>query len=157
MKKLMCVLVSLTFVGLVLLGCTDSSDQLVVPVDKASTVSLEKGVIHSATGSAHWKIVSSSGQSRVRFSFSAIQHSDGSFSGQVQNNDQGPTFNFHGNVFDLKVEGNIAKFAFKFTSGTYYGIPLEDWYGVNISDLTAWCVVIDNDITGYDVAMDFMD
>ncbi len=45
--------VLLTLLGLVILGCSESTDQLVTPVDKASTVSLEKGVIHSLTGSAN--------------------------------------------------------------------------------------------------------
>jgi len=47
------------FLGLVILGCSDATDQVVAPVDKASTVnsngSLDKdnGIIHSVTGNAN--------------------------------------------------------------------------------------------------------
>ena len=78
--KTLYAIVLLAFVGLAILGCSESTDQLVAPVDKVSTLSLEKGVLHSATGSAHWRTIGI--QSRVRFSFSAIQHSDGSFLGK---------------------------------------------------------------------------
>jgi hypothetical protein len=47
-------IVLLAFVGLAILGCSESTDQLVAPVEKASTVSLEKGpVVHSVTGNAN--------------------------------------------------------------------------------------------------------
>jgi hypothetical protein len=46
-------IVLLAFVGLAILGCSETTDQVVAPVDKVSTVSLEKQVLHSITGSAH--------------------------------------------------------------------------------------------------------
>jgi hypothetical protein len=151
MKNLSLALLLVASMAFVLVGCSDNSAPLVSPEDAVvssvtSQASLAKGdVLNSATGSAHYKFVSGSLQSRVRFSFSAVRHANGTCSGEVQNNDEGPTFNFHGKVFDLKVEDNAAKFAFKFSYGTYYGIPFGDWYGgVDISAFTAWCVVVDN-------------
>jgi len=81
-------------------------------------------------------------QTQVRFSFSAIQHADGSVTGEVQDKDGGPTLQFHGKVFDLKVDGNRAKISWTFTSGTVNPplVPVT-------TDLTGWVasvVVIDN-------------
>jgi hypothetical protein len=49
--------VLIAFLGLVIFGCSESTDQLVTPVEKMSTLntggSLEKQVLHSLTGSAH--------------------------------------------------------------------------------------------------------
>jgi hypothetical protein len=123
--KTLYAIVLLAFVGLAILGCSESTDQLVVPVEKVSTVSLEKGVIHSATGSAHWKFLA--GQTNIRFSFSAIQHSNGEISGQVIDIDQGPYVKLHGSVYDLEVEGNMAKICFVITRGFIMveGEPLD--------------------------------
>jgi hypothetical protein len=135
--------VLLAFLGLLILGCSESSDQLVVPVDKISSLntggSLEKGVIHSATGSAHWRVIGY--QSQVRFSFSAIKHKDGSVTGQVRNNDEGQTYKFHGEVYDLQVEGNMAKICFTFRSGKWNppGGPVIDLTGA-----LGCVVVVDN-------------
>ena len=79
--KTLYALVLLTFLGLVILGCSESTDQLVAPVEKASTISLEKGVLHFlATGSGHWKVIGWDDfvfESNVGSSFSAIMKSNG--------------------------------------------------------------------------------
>jgi hypothetical protein len=50
-------IVLLAFIGLAILGCSESTDQVVAPVEKTSTVSLEKGpVIRSVTGNANYWI-----------------------------------------------------------------------------------------------------
>ena len=55
--KTLYAIVLLAFLGLAILGCSESTDQLVAPVEKASTVSLEKGpVIRSVTGNANYWI-----------------------------------------------------------------------------------------------------
>ncbi|MBE0539155.1 MAG: hypothetical protein IH620_05535 [Ignavibacterium sp.] len=141
--KIFYALVLLTFLGLVILGCTESTDQLVTPTDKVSTLnsggSLEKmgDELHSATGSAHWKFIT--GQTNVRFSFSAIQHSSGEISGQVNDIDQGYV-KLKGTVYDLEVVGNMAKICFTITRGSIMveGEPLDlaGWIcGFIVSDL----------------------
>src|SRR5512147_2121732 len=105
MKTLMYVLVLLTFVALTLLGCADNTNPLATSKD--NSISVKSGgdlvkmgdELHSATGSAHWRFVNS--QTQVRCSFSAIQHLNGSITGQVMNNDEGPTLKLHGEVYDL--------------------------------------------------------
>jgi hypothetical protein len=128
--KTLYALVLLAFLGLAILGCSDSSNPIVTPVEKASTLSsngsLDKdnGIIHSVTGSAHWRFIL--GQTNVRFSFSAIQHLNEEFSGQVNNLDEGYV-KLHGKVYDLEVEGNMAKICFIITRGSIMveGEPLD--------------------------------
>jgi len=100
--KTLYAIVLLAFVGLAILGCSESTDQLVAPVEKGSTVSLEKGVIHSATGSAQ---VFDQGKS-FTFAFTAREYSDGNYDGQYQIyvHSQPPEFGkIHGKVMSLKV------------------------------------------------------
>jgi hypothetical protein len=128
-------------------GCSDNSESLVPTNEQTnSSVSLAKmgEDLHSVTGTGHWKSVPFGTQTQVRISYSAIRHRDGTVSGEVQDKDKGPMFNFHGKVTDLKVEGNIAKIEFMFTSGTYLGVPLADYYGGDLSAVRAWLVAIDN-------------
>lgn len=129
-------IVLLTFVGLAILGCSESTDQLVTPVEKASTVSLEKGIIHSATGSYLWKIDPLSGEKNTHLSFNAVLHSNGKVTGQL--NGEGY---IKANVYDLKVSGNIAKLSFNYVRG-----PLGNYYSppVDISEIYGWLIVIDN-------------
>ena len=137
--KTLYAIVLLAFVGLAILGCSETTDQLIAPVEKVNTLSLEKGVIHSATGSAHWRLIGT--QSRVRFSFNAIQHSDGSFSGQVRNNDEGPTLKFHGEVYDLIVEENRAKICWTMTRGAWIA---PDGTVFDLTGMIMCVVVVDN-------------
>ena len=134
--------VLLAFLGLVILGCSESTDQLVAPVEKVSTLSLEKGIIHSATGSAHWKTVALTGQTNFKYSFSAIICNDGTVTGELVSTAKGLFLFEKANVYDLDIENNnMAKLAFHFTKGDlgqYYNPP------VNIDAIYGWLVVIDN-------------
>jgi hypothetical protein len=106
-------IVLLAFVGLVILGCTDATDQVVAPIEKVSTVSLEKGVIHSATGNLSLEMPHAEPY-RVHIEFNAIEHSDGSISGNMRVFDQEAGFWINGEVIDLKVDnGNRAKLSCK--------------------------------------------
>jgi hypothetical protein len=144
MKGLSFFLVSAVAVSFGLMSCSDNTDPIVGPTSQKTTqdeaITLAKGaLVHSATGSVHWKMIGF--QSSVRCSFSAIQHKDGSISGQIQNNDGDQILRIHGVVFDLLVEGNSAKVCFTITKGalTMPGQPSMD--------LTGWVcglVVVDN-------------
>jgi hypothetical protein len=107
--KTLYAIVLLAFVGLAILGCSESTDQLVAPVEKASTVSLEKGVIHSATGNLSLEMPYPEPY-RVHIVFNVIEHNDGSISGNMRVFDQEAGFWINGEVIDLKVDnGNRAK------------------------------------------------
>jgi hypothetical protein len=102
-------LILLAFLGLALLGCTDNSNPIVVPNDKVAAVnslaSLEiEGIKHSLTGSANTYNVLSwneffgnvilpgpkeKGGFYNVFTVNAIEHRDGSFSGNVVSQFQG--------------------------------------------------------------------
>jgi hypothetical protein len=139
MKNCNWIFVLVAIIGLIFFSCSDETS---VPVASISSNSISKmgDDMHSATGNGHWRIIGD--ESRVRFSFSAIQHGDGSFSGQVRNNDQGPTFKFHGVVYNLLVDDNLAKICFTFTSGVWTppGGPSYDLTGC-----LGCVVVVDND------------
>jgi len=102
--------VLIAFLGLVILGCSESTDQLVAPVDKASTVSLEKGpVINFASANTYCFV---EGKNAIG-SFSARLYSDGSSDGEFEFNNHAmdPTLGnkWHGQVMFLKVyDGNTA-------------------------------------------------
>jgi hypothetical protein len=150
MRALSLALLLMASMAFVLGGCSDNSNSVVTPSEQAlatpaSSSSLAKGgILHSATGSGHWKSVFFSDQTLIRVAFSAIQHADGTVSGEIEDKDRGPTFKFHGKVIGLKVKNNIAKIEFKFTSGTYFGVPLADYYGGDLSKVVAWVIAIDN-------------
>jgi hypothetical protein len=145
MKLLSCALLLMATMAFVLLGCADNPGPVAGSTDQgissSSATSLAKmgENMHSATGNGHWRVIGP--QSRVRFCFSAIQHSDGSFSGEVRNNDEGPTLKFHGKVYDLKVEGNRAKICWKFTSGAYTPPGAPPW---DLTGMPSAVVVVDN-------------
>jgi hypothetical protein len=144
MKVVSYALLLMASMAFVLVGCSDNSAPVVAPSEQAVATITSPGPLakmgadmHSATGNAHWRIIGS--QYRVRFSFSAIQHADGSITGEVRNNDEGPTFKMHAKVWDLKVEGNQAKICFTFSKGSIYGPP-----GGPYTDISGWlvCVVV---------------
>jgi hypothetical protein len=143
MKKFNWIFILFAIVGFALLSCMDETS----PPVASNSLNFSENIykmgddMHSATGNAHWRFIGT--QSRVRFSFSAIQHKDGTFSGQVRNNDEGPTFKFHGEVYNLLVEDNRAIIAFTFSDGSIYSPP-----GGPIIDLSGWlgCVVVVDNI-----------
>jgi hypothetical protein len=129
----------LVFFIITLFGCTENSDQLVNPANENVAGFLDKGVLNSVTGSAHWRSVPILGATNVRFAFNAIKHVDGSITGNVVDTDNVPGQHGKASVYDLKVEGNIAKLSFQYTEGN-----LGELYGVDITSIFGWLVVIDN-------------
>ena len=105
---------------------------------------MEKGVLHAATGSGHWKVIGWDDfvfESNVRFSFSAIMKANGSCSGEIQLRDEGPLYEAHGKANNIKVSDNIAKVSINFTHGNfgqYYNPP------VDITTMSGWFIAIDN-------------
>jgi hypothetical protein len=78
-----------------------------------AAVAQSNGVVHSATGSG--RIAMFYGQPyRDSYSFNAELRADGRISGQVQYTDREMGYTVHGEVIDLKVEGNMAKIAYRF-------------------------------------------
>jgi hypothetical protein len=116
MKILSPALLLMASVAFVMLGCSDKSGPVEVPTDQAlssqtSSGSLAKGgmVVHSATGSGHVITgIGTRGGATWFFTFSALQHADGSFGGRVNINDH--SFHAVGNypVVYLNVQGNRA-------------------------------------------------
>ena len=93
---------------------------------------LGKGdVRHSATGGAHLLYMDGV-KLNFSFMFSAIQHLDGSASGEIQFRSM-DGFSFRGSVFDLKVDAvsGMAKLSWVYTAGPWVG-------------QTGFVVVIDN-------------
>ncbi len=146
MKTFPFILLLMASLAFVLVGCSDRSvpisglaDQTASAVSSSGTLGKMGTEVHSVTGTAHWKIAGT--QTQVRFSFSAIQHADGSFSGEVRDLDEGPQAKIKGKVYDLELDGNRAKICFTTTSGflAFEGQPTVD--------LTGWplaFVVVDN-------------
>jgi len=149
MKSFNWLIILFAVVGFAIISCSDETSPPVSSNLLNSSENIDKmgDDLHSATGNGHWRFIGT--QSQVRFTFSAIQHKDGTFSGQVRNNDEGPTFKCHGVVYDLLVEENRAKIAFTFSEGSTYSPP-----GGPILDLAGWLgcvVVVDNNGNGEDV------
>jgi hypothetical protein len=158
MKTLSLVVLLVASLAFVMLGCSDSPGPVVGPNDQAISATTSSSALakmgadmHSATGNGHWRMIGT--QSRVRFSFSAIQHADGSLSGEVRNNDEGPTFKMHARVWDLMVDGNTAKICFTFSKGSIYGPP-----GGPYTDISGWlaCVVVVDNGDGKDTEADLV-
>jgi hypothetical protein len=146
MKNLSLALLLMASMVFVLSGCSDNSNSVVTPSEQVTAATTSSGNLakmgedlHSATGNGHWRFVGT--QSRVRCLFSAVQHKDGTCSGEVTNNDEGPTFKFHGKVYDLKVEGNRAQMWWKFTRGT--NPPGGEPY-LDLTGMLGTMVVVDN-------------
>ncbi len=122
MKAFPVILLLMSSVASVLSGCSDSlapvsalCDQTASPMSSPGTLGKMGTEMHSVTRNAHWKIAGT--QTQVRFSFSAIQHADGSFSGEVRNLDEGPQAKIKGRVYDLELDGNRAKICFTTANG----------------------------------------
>jgi len=116
--KTLYAIVLLAFVGLAILGCTESTDQVVAPVEKVSTVSLDKGdgILHSATGNLSLEMPHAEPY-KCHIVFNAIEHKDGSISGTARVFDQTGGFWINGKVLDLKVDnGNRAKLSCRITN-----------------------------------------
>lgn len=136
MKTMSFALLLVAGTAIVLAGCADNATSVVQPNDREMVASsksmLGKGdVRHSATGGAHLLYMDGA-KLNFSFMFSAIQHLDGSASGEIQfRNMDG--FSFRGTVFDLKVDAvsRMAKLSWVYTAGPWVG-------------QTGFVVVIDN-------------
>jgi hypothetical protein len=147
MKILSCALLLMASLAFVLAGCSDNSVPPVTPgeptLSPASTspVLQKGGVTHAVSGSAHWKFVAVTGEENGRFTFSAVQHADGSVTGELVSRDKGRIMYGQAKVYGLHVSGNMAKLDFRFTHGNFNTFYAP---GVKITDIVGWVIVIDN-------------
>jgi hypothetical protein len=131
----------------VLLGCSDKETSPVEPVlasaaQTSADLSLAKsGGSYSVVGNAYWKSISCTGETDAKCSFSAIRNGNGSCSGQVIATDKGQVMYGTAQVYDIKVSGNIAKLAFRYTSGNLGGVYVP---AVDITKIHGWLIAIDN-------------
>ena len=151
-------IVLLAFGGLAILGCSESTDQLVAPVEKASTVSLEKQVLHSVTGSANTyniiynhpefgKCIIPGPKEKDGFynviTVNAIENKDGTFTGHLLSQFQGKipkdeatmtSGRVEAKVIQLVVDetGKMAKVVCEITS--WNGPELPWWYVIVFVD-----------------------
>jgi hypothetical protein len=141
MKTLSCVLLLMASMAFVLVGCSDNSNSLVSQTDQpqkvsGSIVDLAKTgpETHSATGSGHFVYF---GQENYndQWSFSA-KVADGKVTGQVQYTDREMGYTFHGEVYQLIVDGNMAKLGWVAKRGPTY----PAWEGLQYG----FVVVVDN-------------
>ena len=147
--KTLYAIVLLAFVGLAILGCSESTDQLVAPVEKASTVSLEKGVLHSASGNLSLEMPHAEPY-KCHIVFNAIEHNDGSISGTARVFDQTGGYWINGEVLDLKVDnGNRAKLSCRITNSqleffTYlFFVAVDNGQGQgSLPDQASWVFII---------------
>ncbi len=93
MKAFPVILLLMATMALVLAGCSDSSAPISELADQTASAMSSSGTLgkmgtemHSVTGTAHWKIAGT--QTQVRFSFSAIQHADGSVERESRRNSE---------------------------------------------------------------------
>ncbi|MBE0538546.1 MAG: hypothetical protein IH620_02440 [Ignavibacterium sp.] len=127
--KIFYAIVLLAFVGLAILGCSESTDQVIAPVEKASTVILEKDVLHSATGGGVFNLDPSVGNTPVYLSFSAIQNQDGTTNGSYEMRlkfDEQKDLKIHGVIKGIKFYGNVAMFWGDVTSDFESGLS-SNW------------------------------
>ncbi len=103
MKKFQFILVLISFMGLILIGCSDKSPSPVAPTaDQSPKVSLDKKgrVVHQVVGSGNMKY-----EGKIIVStFTAREYADGTVDGQYEINMQSLfQAKEHGNVLSLKV------------------------------------------------------
>lgn len=89
-------------------------------------------VLHAATGSAHISILGPGQTNWDSWAFNAQQRSDGTVSGEIQFADRTAGYTFHGEIIDLKVDGNQAKFMWRFKREPSPGWPDIFVYGVAV-------------------------
>jgi hypothetical protein len=110
MKKFQFILVLISFMGLILIGCADKSPSPVAPTDQSPTVSLDKKgpVVHYIKG-ANLGIVEGK---TAGYRINAREYSDGSFDGEYEINSANafkklypelPPLKWNGTVLAIKV------------------------------------------------------
>src|SRR5512139_2879290 len=102
MKKLISSFAIIIFIGTYFIGCSDSSDPIATD-DKVGSLntggSLDKPVLHTATGNAHWKIDPLTGDTaNIFWSFNAVMDIDGSVIGHLNGGGD-----FEATAYDFKV------------------------------------------------------
>ena len=142
MKALSVVLVLAIAMVFAMAGCNDNTGPLVAPDTQAEVVSLAKnGVVHSATGGGHVFAFYGTWEYNGLVTFSAIEHSGGRFSGQIQAQFFPADISFVADVIDLKVEdvtgGRLAKMSGELRNTK--GVPPE-WNAKN-----TFIVIFDSD------------
>ncbi len=146
MKAFPVILLLMASMAFVLMGCSDSSAPVATAGDQVvgfgHVMGLEKaGVIHAVSGSAHVKFVPVTGEENAKFSFSAVQHADGSVTGELTGQDKGRIMYGEAKVYGLHVSGNMAKLDFRYTHGNFNTFYAP---GTKITDIVGWVVLIDN-------------
>ena len=134
MKKFQFVFAILTFVGLILIGCSDKLHSPAEPTGQSSVVSLDKKgpIVHAVQGTAHLRYEGK----HISVTISAHQYQDGSFDGSYLQNGQNALDDkiqkWNGRVLFLKVYENYGEFNGRMgviggieTTGSYAG-----WYDV---------------------------
>ena len=112
MKKLQFILVLISFMGLILIGCSDKLQSPVEPTDQGSAVSLDKKgpVVHSVGGSG---LITADGKN-AGARYAAHEYADGTFDGEYEVNSANatgdPTFKINGNVISFKVYENAGPY-----------------------------------------------
>ncbi len=132
MKKLKFMLVIITFMGLILIGCSDNSQSPLEPTDQGSVVSLNKKgpVVHSVEGSG---LLSTPERKNLGARYTAHEYADGTFDGEFEVNCANATgdhdFKLNGNVISFKVyegvgqyNGNMAVFLGMEKTGIFTGV-----------------------------------
>ena len=114
MKKFQVLLVLITFMGLILIGCSDKLQSPVEPTDQNSTVSLDKKgpVVHSVNGSGLFFFNGKNAGVR----YAAHEYSDGTFNGNFELNSANATGDH-----DFKLNGEVISFKIYENAGQYGG------------------------------------
>jgi hypothetical protein len=110
MKVPSLALLLMASMAFVLTGCSDNSGPVVGPNGQTLAASNSPAALsktgeglHQATGTGHWA-TTPWGNARIRFAFSAIQHANGTTSGELQLNDESGECYFHAKVTELRIE-----------------------------------------------------
>lgn len=150
MKNLRFVLVIITLIGFILIGCSDNLQSPVEPTDQGSEVSLAKKgpIVHSVNGSNLFTVNDKNAGGRV----TAREYADGTYDGEYEinaaNSWDDKTMKWNGKVLSLKVYENIGDYGGKMAviGGVEKTGPYAGWYEV-------W-FVIDNGKVGQNSSPD---
>ena len=112
MKKFQFILVLISFMGLILIGCSDKSQSPVSPADQNSKASLDKKdpVVHYIKGANLGTYDGKNAGIRI----TAHEYADGSFDGEYEINAanafKDPSGKWNGNVLNFKVYENVGEY-----------------------------------------------
>ena len=123
--------------GLALAACT--GDQAAMAPDADPPALQAGGVTASVTGSAHHTRIVAGVEGLTTFSFTAIQRTDGTTSGQYQYNFRAAGFSVHGPVTCVSIRGNEA-----WIGGTVGRIQSPDPEDQSLVGVDMWWRLQDN-------------